>query len=495
MLAVLLISIDATVLSFALPALSADLDPTGVELLWIVDSYGFAIAGLLITMGTLGDQIGRRRVLLAGAVVFGAASTMAAFSGSVPQLIAARVLLGVGGATLMPSTLSLIRTLYPDDRARARAIAVWAAMFAVGSAAGPIIGGALLEHFHWGSVFLINLPVVVVLLIGGWLFLPESRNPDPGRFDAPGAALSVFSIVPGVWAVKSVAESGSVTGQSVIALLVATAAAGSFVWRMRTTGHPLIDLSLFANRDFSVIVVVNGLSMFMLIGLLFVLSQFLQGASGISPLRAGVLLLPGLVASAVASLVVGYFATRFRPGRVVALGMSLAGVGAVIFAFAEATQPWLVALSFLILGTGLGIVDPVTNDIIVSSVPAERTGAASAISEVGYELGGAFGTAVLGSVLVAIYSSDVAHWLAGAEVPPNLDASPATHTIGAARELAEGIGGAFGSELLEVASDAFVHASGITGLLSALTAFVAAALVFRVGGRPAEPSGAATPDS
>lgn len=494
MLAVLLISIDATVLSFALPALSADLDPTGVELLWIVDSYGFAIAGLLITMGTLGDHIGRRRVLLAGTVVFGAASAMAAFSGSVQELIAARVLLGVGGATLMPSTLSLIRTLYPDDRERARAIAIWAAMFAVGSAAGPIVGGALLEHFHWGSVFLINLPVVTILLLGGWLFLPESRNPNPGRFDVPGAALSVVSIVPGVWAVKSVAESGALTGQIILALLVATAATGAFIWRMRTAAHPLIDLSLFANRDFSVIVIVNGLSMFMLIGLLFVLSQFLQGASGISPLRAGILLLPGLVASAVASLAVGFFATRFRPGRVVALGMTLAGIGAGVFAFAEATQPWLVALSFMILGMGLGIVDPVTNDIIVSSVPAERTGAASAISEVGYELGGAFGTAVLGSVLVAIYSGDVARWLAGTEVPERLDVTPATHTIGAARELAEDIGGAFGGELLDVASNAFVHASGITGILSALTAFLAAALVFGVGSRPTEASGAMTPD-
>lgn len=483
MLAVLLISIDATVLSFALPALSADLDPTGVELLWIVDSYGFAIAGLLITMGTLGDQIGRRRVLLAGALVFGGASALAAFSGSVPQLVLARVLLGVGGATLMPSTLSLIRTLFPDARRRARAIAVWAAMFSVGSAAGPIIGGALLEHFHWGSVFLINLPVVAVLVLGGLVFLPESRNPEPGRFDVPGAALSVVSIVPGVWAVKSVAESGGLSVQAVIAFLVATLAAVAFFWQMRTAASPLLDLALFGNRDFRVIVVVNALSMFMLIGLLFVLSQFLQGASGISPLQAGLLLLPGLVGSAIASLGVGFFATRFRPGRVVALGMALSGVGAGLFAIAEASQPWLVALAFAILGIGLGIVDPVTNDIIVGSVPPERTGAASAISEVGYELGGAMGTAVLGSVLVAIYSRDIISWLAGNDAPTGVDVTPATHTIGAARDLAESLGGRFGGQLLSVAQDSFVHAAGVTGVMSALIAFAAAALVFGVDGR------------
>lgn len=484
MLAVLLISIDATVLSFALPALSADLDPTGVELLWIVDSYGFTIAGLLITMGTLGDHIGRRRVLLAGAVVFGVASALAAFSTTVGQLIAARVLLGVGGATLMPSTLSLIRTLFPDDRERARAIAVWAAMFSVGSAAGPLVGGAILEHFHWGAVFLINLPVVGLLLIGGWLLLPESRNPDPGRFDIPGAAFSVVSIVPGVYAVKSVAESGGVNLGAVAALLVATAATAAFVWRLRTAEYPLFDLRLFRDRVFSVIVVVNALSMFILIGLLFVLSQFLQGASGISPLQAGLLLLPGLAASAVASLGVGAAAGRFRPRSLVAFGMVLAGIGSLAFAFTRADQPWLVAVAFSVMGIGLGIVDPVTNDIIVGSAPPESTGAASAISEVGYELGGAFGTAVLGSVLVAIYSGELTRWLAKTASPPGVDATPATHTIGAARDIAAKVGGPFGSELLTVARDSFVHAAGVTGILASITAFGAAVLVITVRPRP-----------
>lgn len=485
MLAVLLISIDATVLSFALPALSADLDPTGVELLWIVDSYGFAIAGLLLTMGTLGDHIGRRRVLLVGAALFGAASATAAFSTSVPQLIAARVLLGIGGAALMPPTLSLIRTLFPNSQKRARAIAVWAATFSVGAATGPIIGGALLEHFHWGAVFLINLPVVALLLVGGRLLLPESRNPNPGRFDIPGGVLSVTAIVPGVYAIKSVAEVGGFTLQAAAALAFSVVATTTFIWRLKTAKDPLLDINLFSNRDFSAIVVVNGLSMFILIGLLFVLSQFLQGAAGLSPLEAGLLLLPGLVASALASLAAGHLVGRFHPGRVVAFGMALAGVGSLLFAFAGADKPWLVGAAFAVLEIGLGIVDPVTTDAIVGSVAPEKSGAASSISEVGYELGGAFGTAVLGSVLVAIYAGNLTRWLADSKAPAGVDATPATHTIGAARDLAEQVGGSFGNQLLAVAQDSFVAAASVTGILAAVVSFGAAALALTVRRRPA----------
>ncbi|WP_308010446.1 MFS transporter [Blastococcus sp. LR1] len=207
-LPVLLISVDMTVLGFAVPALSADLGPTSTELLWIVDIYSFLLAGLLVLMGNLGDRIGRRRLLIAGAIAFGLASALAAFATSPEMLIAARALLGLGGATLMPSTLALLRSVFPDDRERRLAIAIWAAAFSGGAAVGPIIGGVLLERFWWGSVFLVNAPVMVLLVIGALVLLPESRNPLPGPFGVPSGLLSIAGVLPVVYALKTVAKDG-----------------------------------------------------------------------------------------------------------------------------------------------------------------------------------------------------------------------------------------------------------------------------------------------
>lgn len=283
-LPVLLISIDMTVLGAALPVLAEDLDPGAAEQLWIVDAYSFVLAGLLVTMGTLGDRIGRRRLLMWGAAAFGIASVLAAFAPTAGTLVVARALLGLGGATLMPSTFSLIKTTFPEPRRRATAVAVWSAAFSGGAAAGPVVAGVLLEHFWWGSVFLINVPVIVLLLVVGPLVLPESRDPHPGPFDLTSAALSLVAMFPLVSALKTVATEGPTVGAALSAA-VGVAAGTLFVRRQRRLAHPLLDLGLFSRPSFSVSVTTNLLGVFALVGLLLLLPQYLQSVLGHSPSR------------------------------------------------------------------------------------------------------------------------------------------------------------------------------------------------------------------
>ncbi|TCO60835.1 MFS transporter [Actinocrispum wychmicini] len=430
-LPVLLISVDMTVLGAALPQLSADLGPTGVEQLWIVDIYGFVLAGLLVFMGSLGDRIGRRRLLLGGAVVFGVASVVAAFSTTPMMLILARALLGVGGATLMPSTLSLIRTIFTEAGQRRMAIAVWSAAFSGGMAMGPVVGGWLLEHFWWGSVFLVNVPVLLVLLVAGPVLLPEARDPKPGRFDLASAVLMLAAVLPVVYAIKMLAT-GELTVLSALGAGAGAAAGVLFVRRQRKLTHPMLDLGLFANRAFTGSVLTNTLSVFGIASLLFLLPQHLQLVLGMSPLQSAMWLLPETAASLTGAFAGAQLAKRFSQSRLIAGGLLLAVGGfAVIGVDAGLTG---VVVGCVLAGLGLGLTSTLTNDLVVMSAPAERAGAAAAVSETGYELGGALGTAVLGSVATAVYRGGLPHD-APAEARETLAA--AEHTPGlidAARE-------------------------------------------------------------
>ncbi|MCS7479495.1 MFS transporter [Umezawaea endophytica] len=463
---VLLLAIDGTVLYLAVPSLSRDLAPTATEVLWIGDVYSLALAGLLVTTGTLADRVGRKKVLLVGTAAFGAASLLAAFSTSAEMLIGARLLLGVAGATIMPSTLSIIRNLFPDPAERTRAIAIWSAGSGGGLALGPLVGGALLERFWWGSVFLVNVPVVIVFLVAGALLLPESRNPDPGRFDLLSAGLSFAAITPLVYAVKHAVGSG-LDGWTAGSALVGATAAVLFVRRQRRADHPLVDVGLFRNAAFTGAVLANVIAIFALTGLLFFFSQYLQLVRGFSPLVAGLAEMPTMIASVVVIGVVGVAAARLGTGRAVATGLAATAVGLLLVSVAEGVENYLwLGLALVPVGLGVGLAMTLTVDAVVSAVPPHRAGAASAISETAYELGVVLGIAVLGSVVTLAYRANL-------DVPGA--ARPAVEDSAASALAALDPA----SPLVAVVKEAFTTAMQVTSLIAAVITFAAALVAWR----------------
>ncbi|MGW0175831.1 MFS transporter [Rhodococcus sp. NPDC003322] len=477
-LAVLLISVDGTVLDLALPFISADLAPTSTQLLWVIDVYSFVLAGLLVTMGTLGDRIGRRRLLLIGAVGFGLASALAAFAVSPEMLIAARALQGVAGATLMPATLGLIRTMFVDRRQRTTAIAVWGAMAGGGAAAGPLIGGWLLEHFWWGSVFLVNLPVMLVLIMFGPLVIRESKDPNPGRFDLPSAALSMLAMIPLVYSIKeSVAHGPTWTLAAVGA--IGLVAGWAFVHRQRVLDAPMLDLSLFGRPAFTTGVLTNLLSIFAFAGVLFFGSQYLQLVLGYTPLEAGLLMLPGTAMNIVFSLLAAWFVRRWQPGTVLASGLAVSALGAAALTLLRADGgPAAFVVGFVLCGIGVGIALTLTSDLVVGSVESDRAGAASAVSETAYELGIALGVAVLGSVVLAIFRGRLD--VSGLD---EAAAHAAQETLGGAVVVAEQAPDAVGAALLESAQHAFVSGTHLAAVITACVLALNAVLVYRIMNR------------
>ncbi|WP_205629733.1 MFS transporter [Jiangella muralis] len=470
LLPVLLISVDMTVLSFAVPHLSEDLAPTGTQLLWIVDVYGFMIAGLLVTAGTLGDRIGRRKLLLVGATAFGVASVLAAYATSPEMLIVARALLGVAGATLMPSTLSLIRNIFHDARQRTLAIAIWATMFSAGAALGPIVGGWLLEHFWWGSVFLVALPVLALLLILAPSLVPESRNPAPGRYDLPSAGLSLVAMLLAVYGIKGLAKHGASFGYA--AALVAGVLVGvAFVRRQRQLETPLLDLALFERPAFRASVVTNLLTTFAMIGALFFMTQYLQIVLGLEPLRSGLVLVPGLALA----IVTGLFAVplmRRLPMPYLLFGalMVVASGFALMVLAGRDLGAGLVMVAFLLVGAGVGLVQTITNNVIMGAVDPDRAGAAAAVSETAYEVGGGLGTAVLGSLLTAVYGSS----LGAVSGVDGATLTQARETLGGAVDLAGTLPAEEASALVTAAEDAFTRAVEVTSVVGALMVVAAA---------------------
>ncbi|MFI6871011.1 MFS transporter [Nocardia sp. NPDC050406] len=478
-LALLLVSVDATVLDLAVPAISADLAPTTPQLLWIIDVYSFVLAGLLITMGTLGDRIGRRRLLLVGAAGFGIASAVAAWAVNPEMLIAARVLQGIAGATLMPATLGLIRSMFADPKQRTLAISVWGAMAGSGAAFGPLLGGWLLEHYWWGSVFLVNLPVMALLVVLGPVLVPESRDPNPGRFDLASAGLSMLALIPIVYAVKELAAHGASAGV-LVAAVIGVLAGIAFMRRQRRLAAPLLDLDLFRLPPFRAAVLTNLLSIFALAGVLFFGSQYLQLVLGKAPLEAGLLLIPGTLGSMAGSLGAAWLVARFRPIHALCGALILSAAGAMLFWLLRADPTASVTpfvLGFLLIGAGVGVALTVSADLIVSSAPAERAGNAAAISETALEGGIALGVAVLGSVVMAVFR----HGLDLSTVP-SANADAARESLGGAVEAARGLPDSAATALLDSAHSAFVTgihlaATGTTVILlaSAYVAYRAAA--------------------
>ena len=474
-LAVTLLAVDSTVLALAIPSLSADLGPTASQLLWIGDIYSFTLAGLLVTMGNVADRIGRRRLLLIGTFGFGAVSVMAAFAPSAGALIAARALLGVGGATIMPSTLSLIRNIFPHAHHRATAIAIWSAGSSGGTALGPLVGGVLLEHFWWGSVFLINVPVMAAVIITGLWLLPESRNEQGAPVDMVSAMLSVLAIVPIVYAVKSFAHNG-LTVIAVAALLAGLGAGWVFLRRQRTLTTPLIDVELFKRPAFTWAIIATVLAIFSLAGLLYFFSQYLQLVRGYSALQAGLTELPTSLASIAVIAVVAAVVRRFGNGRALGGGLILAAVGLLVVAVGESYGGIVViCIGLLVIGAGVGLAFTVSTGAVLGSVPADRAGAASAISETGLELGVALGIAVLGTI------QDVGYRFMLGRAPSSL---PDRVTDAAEQSLATLSGvidltDSAQARLMAHAQTAFTHAMQATAVIAAGILLVAGVMAAR----------------
>ncbi|MGH9193731.1 MAG: MFS transporter, partial [Acidimicrobiales bacterium] len=461
---------------------SADLEPSSSQLLWIVDIYGFLVAGSLITMGTLGDRIGRRRLLLIGAVAFSTASVLAALSTSAEMLIATRALLGVAGATLMPSTLGLIRDIFVDPRQRAVGIGVWASVFSAGTAIGPLVGGLLLEHFWWGSVFLLGVPLMGVLLALGPVLLPEVRDPDAGRVDLTSAAMSLVGVLAVIYGLKQTAENG-LDWLPALCIVAGLIIGVRFLVRQRALADPLIDLRLFRLPAFSVSLTAETLALFAWVGTYLFVAQYLQLVVGLSPFRAGLWLLPATGGSILGSMLAPLIVRRIRPASAISGALVIAAVGFGLLTQVDASSGLgLLVAGSVIFSVGVAPVVTLGTDMIVGAAPPERAGAASAISETGTELGLALGVAIIGSLGTAVYRSQVADAVPGG-MPPDATAA-ARETLGGAVDVAHGLPDQIGAELLDVARGAFTEALQLAAATSAAVA-IGIAILSAVLLRPA----------
>jgi DHA2 family multidrug resistance protein-like MFS transporter len=480
MLPLLLVSMDVSVLYFAVPFISRELEPTGTQQLWIFDIYGFVLAGLLITTGSLGDRIGRRRLLLLGATAFGAASLLAAYAPSAELLIAARALLGIGGATLMPSTLALVRNMFPDEKQRGRAIAIWTAAMTGGIGIGPVLSGILLEHFWWGSVFLINIPAMVLLLVLAPALVPEFRNPGAGRFDLLSAVLSLAAILPVIWGIKELARDGYRL-PPVLSIGAGLLVGAVFLHRQRRRPDPMIDLALFRRRAFSGSLAVNALAVFAMVGFAIFTTQYLQSVLGMSPLRAALWSLVPTLAVGGAAPLAAALAERINRAYVLSAGFLIAAAGFLILTQVRAdTRLWPVMVGAAVYASGLVMVMSLVTGIVLGEAPPERAGAASGLLESATEFGGALGMALLGSVGAAVYRHDVTGSLP--DGVPAAAAGPARETLGGALAVAGQLPARLGDDLLHTARQAFVHgmhAAAVAAAILMIIAAVASTLVLR----------------
>lgn len=472
-LPVILTSMDITILHIAIPTITNELAPTAGQTLWILDSYGFLLAGLLIVMGNIGDRIGRRKLLMIGATVFGAASALAAFSPTPELLIAARALMGVGGATLMPSTLSLIRNMFEDPVERTKAIGVWTASLSGGIALGPIVGGLLLEVFWWGSVFLINVPIIAILLMATPRLVPEYRSTASRRLDFISVVLSFAAILPIVWAIKSAAEELSMTPASWLALVAGAVAGAVFLLRQRKLTLPLVDLNLFANPRFSGAILGAGLAMFSLVGVMLYKAQYLQLVAGLSPLAAALAMLPIMVAVGAMAVLSSALVQRFGYAVVFGAGAVVAAGG--MFAFSRVSEDGGLPLAITaaaFIGAGIAPMMTLAADVVVGSAPTHRSGAASALSETSSELGAALGIAVLGSIGTAMYRRRVTELLP--QDVPGEAADVIASSLGAATSVAEQLPRETAEHLGGIAREAFVHGLGTATVVGACVLALAA---------------------
>lgn len=469
----LLVAMDFSVLYLATPHLTAALEPSGVQQLWIIDIYGFVIAGFLVTMGTLGDRIGRKKLLLIGGAAFALASLSAAFSTSPEMLLISRAVLGVAGAAVMPSALALATGLFSDPKLRSRAIAIYLSCFMGGLTIGPIVGGLLLDHFWWGSAFLVALPGMALLLLAGPALLPEERSDQGGRLDPISVLMSLAAILPIIYGLKELARNGWDVVPFAV-LIVGLLVAVLFVQRQRRLEHPLLDLKMFSNRTFRSGLTVNFMGGVVGTGTYLILTLYLQNVVGISPLETGLLLVPPAVLMIVGNMVSPGLANHVRPAYLIAVGLVIAAVGFAMFSLVAATSSaWLIFAAFCVVQLGTGPMAALGNQIIMGSVPQEKAGAAGSIMQTCNELGLGLGIATLGTLGTAVYQSKVEDSLGG--LPAGV-AEASRESIDRAVAAAGSLPGGQGDALLTAAREAFTSGVHVVGLVSAALFLALAAL-------------------
>jgi EmrB/QacA subfamily drug resistance transporter len=471
-LTLVLISIDNTILNVAIPTLAREFDATASQLQWIVDSYVLVFAGLLLTAGFLGDKFGRRGALMWGMGIFGVGSVAASMAGSASQLIACRALMGVGGALIMPATLSILTNTFRDARERAKAIAIWAGCSGLGVALGPVTGGWLLEHFSWGSVFLVNLPVLLLAIIGCVVVVPTSRDADAPRLDLGGAALSMAGLTALLWAIIEAPEQGWMSSRSLVGFAMAAGLLALFgVYESRHPA-PMLNLGFFRNPRFSAASGAVTLTFFALFGSLFLVTQYMQSVMGYTALQSGVRYLPLAATLLVVSPTSAKLAQRFGSKIVVSSGLAAVATGLLLMLRLEADTGYgPVLLSMVVLACGMGLTMAPATESIMGSLPPAQAGVGSAVNDTTREVGGALGVAVLGSVLSSVFGSRMVDVLDGGELPDEAR-HVAEHSVTGAVTVAHELGGAPGAALAEAAKAAFVDGLHTTSVVAAAVALV-----------------------
>jgi DHA2 family multidrug resistance protein-like MFS transporter len=471
-------AMDLTVLNLAIPALSAELNPSSSQLLWIIDIYGFMVAGFLITMGTLGDRFGRRRLLLIGATAFAAASLLATFSSSAAMLIATRALLGIAGATLAPSTMSLIRNMFHDERQRQFAIGVWIASFSIGGVIGPLVGGVIIEWYHWSSVFLVAVPVMGLLLLLGPVLLPEYRDPNAGSIDPYSVGLSLGAVLATIYGLKQFAEHGP-SLVAVVSIVAGIALGVVFVRRQKRLAYPLMELALFRLPRFSAAIAAYALSSLAMFGVYIFITQYLQLVRELSPLHAGLATVPWSLAFVVGSLLSPRFAHRWPASAVLGGGLVAAALGLLLLALADSRWGLAVLiLATIVMSLGLAPVFTLGNEMIITSAPPERAGAASALSETSAEFSAAMGVALFGSLGTVLYRAGVRDALPAGV--PREAADQALATLGAAVSTAQSLPASAGNALAAAARASFVDALQAAAIVAAAILLATSVVAVRI---------------
>jgi EmrB/QacA subfamily drug resistance transporter len=480
-LAVLCVSLfvivmDNTIVNVALPTLARELDAGTSSLQWIVDAYTLVFAGLLLAAGGLGDRFGRKGALLAGLALFGAFSAAGAFASSTGQLISARAVMGVGAALIFPTTLAIVVNVFTEPRERAAAIGIWTAIAGVGVALGPISGGWLLEHFSWGSVFLVNVPVTVAGIVGTLVLVPRSRDPRAPRLDLPGLALSIAGVTLLVWSLIEAPSHGWISATTIGGIAGAAVLLAVFSWWERRVSAPLLDVNLFRNMRFTAASLAITLGFFALFGFIFLVTQYLQLVKGYSALQAGVRTLPFAIAMVVAAVSSPKVVPRLGTKLVVAAGLALMAGGFVIASTNDASTSYtVIASAMVMMGFGLGSAAAPATESILASVPREKAGVGSAVNDTTREVGGTLGVAVLGSIMASVYGGRILDALSGTPLPAGLRAA-AGDSLAAALQIAGGVGGAAGRGIALAAQDAFVQAFQIGSVVTGAVALVGAVI-------------------